>query len=364
MIRLWPVATCVFSVFFLHQAAHASFHLWDFSEIFSNSDGTIQFIELTTSSATEQELGGQSIVSSGVGGVDQQFMFDSDLSGSTSNRTVLLATQRFSNLTGLTPDYLIPDGFIPVGGGTLNFGEGSDILNFNREQLPLNGRQSLAGNGQAQDASPTRFDGMSAEIPVQADPFAVFNPATSVLNIPELNAPGIGIANANFTVNVEALEFGVLDFYLYGAGIVPGNQAAFFNGSSLYIPVLAFNNDWYELNLFPVNDDPIVLGNPEVLSVVAIQPDPDPEPQPNPLQESIDRGQAQYNQQCTSCHGPTGAGGIGPNLRISAFNTFELLRAEIDSSMPQNNPAACRDTDSASCATDVANYVLNVFQGT
>ncbi|MBT8145589.1 MAG: cytochrome c [Gammaproteobacteria bacterium] len=344
----------------------ASSHLWDISEIFSNSDGTVQYIELSTGSNTEQELSGQTIVSSGTDVASQQFTFDSDLNGSTANRSVLLATQRFSNLTGLTPDYIISDGFIPLGGGTIIFGGGSDVLNFSREQLPRNSSQSLDGNGQAQDASPTRFDGLTAQIPAQANPFAIFHPSTSVLNVPELNAPGIGIANANFTVNVETLEFGVLDFYLYGAGIVPGNQAAIFNGSSLYIPALLFNDEVYEVNLFPVNDDPITLGNPQVLSVVAVQSDPEPEPEPEPepdlLQESIDSGQAQYSQLCSSCHGVNGTGGTGPNLRLSAFNTFSILRQYIDSSMPRNNPVACRDTSSSSCATDVANYVLYVFQ--
>jgi len=363
MNRIVAAIASILAVFLAPHNAFASFHLWDFNEIFSNSDGTIQYIELSTSSAAEQELGGQTIVSSGPDVANQQFIFDSDLSGSTANRTVLLATQRFSNLTGLTPDYILPDNFIPLAGGTLDFGTGSNILNYSREQLPRNGQQSLSGNGQAQNASPTRFDGLSAEVPVQADPFAIFQPSINVLNVPELNAPGIGIANANFTVNVETLEFGVLDFYLYGTGIVPGDQAAFFNGSSLYIPALVFNNDVYEINLLPVNDEPITLGNPEILSVAAVQPDPDPEPQPDPLQESIDRGQTQYNQLCSSCHGENGTGGIAPNLRTSPFDTFNTLRIFIDNSMPQGNPAACRDNDSSNCATDVANYVLNVFQG-
>jgi len=364
MNRILTAATSVLTAFLVHQSAFASFHLWDIGEVFSNSDGTVQFIELSTTSAVEQELSGQSIVSSGPGSPNQQFIFDHDLTGSTSNRTVLLATQRFSNLTGLVPDFIIPVDFIPLGGGTLNFGEGSDVLDYTREQLPRNGQQSLGGNGQIQDASPTRFDGLSAETPVQADPFAIFHPSTSVLNVPELHAPGIGIANANFSVNVATLEFGVLDFFLYSSGIVPGDQAAFYNGSSLYIPALIFNNEVYEVNLFPVNDDPIILGNPEILSVSAVQPDPEPDPEPDPdlLQESIDRGQILFNQLCTGCHGTNGTGGIGPNLRTSGFNTFDLLRNKIDSTMPRTNPAACRDTSNSSCATDVANYVLNVFQ--
>ena len=363
MNRTLSAVVVVLGVLFSHPGSFASFHLWDINEIFSNSDGTIQFIELSTTSATEQQLGGHTIVSSGPGVPTQQFTFDSDLTGSTSDKTVLLATQRFANLTGLAPDYMIPDSFIPIGGGTLNFGENSDVFDINREQLPRNGQQSLNSADQAQDATPTRFDGLSAQMPAQANPFASFDASTSILNVPELNAPGIGIANVNFSVNLATLEFGVLDFFLYGAGITPGDRAAFFNGTSLHIPALVFNNETYEVNLFPVSDDPIILGNPEILSVVPVQPDPDPMPQPDLLQESIDRGQLQYSQLCAACHGVDGSGGSGPNLRTSSLNTFDSLRNTIEFTMPRNNSGACRDTDTSSCATDIANFVLFEFQG-
>jgi mono/diheme cytochrome c family protein len=92
------------------------------------------------------------------------------------------------------------------------------------------------------------------------------------------------------------------------------------------------------------------------------QPAPPAPPAQNPQAESIARGQSQFANLCVECHGSSGGGGIGPNLVFSSFNTFISLRAQIDAAMPQTNPALCRDTASSTCATDVANYVLNVIQ--
>ena len=50
-------------------------------------------------------------------------------------------------------------------------------------------------------------------------------------------------------------------------------------------------------------------------------------------------------------------------MRTSALNSFNPLRARIDQTMPQLSPASCRDSGTTqTCATDTANYILNVFQ--
>jgi mono/diheme cytochrome c family protein len=98
------------------------------------------------------------------------------------------------------------------------------------------------------------------------------------------------------------------------------------------------------------------------VSVTNVVPEPEPEPEPDPLLESIARGQTQYAQLCTVCHAGDGSGGIGPSLRTSGFNTFAALRAKIDGSMPQGNPTGCRDSGGSTCATDIANFVIDEFQ--
>lgn len=92
------------------------------------------------------------------------------------------------------------------------------------------------------------------------------------------------------------------------------------------------------------------------------EPTPDPEPEPSGLQLSIDRGQLSYQSLCAVCHGVTGTGFSAPALTTSIFNTFTALRQKTDSTMPPGNATACTDTGSSTCATDVANFMLNVFQ--
>jgi hypothetical protein len=350
------------------RLAFAEFHFWTINEVFSDADGTVQFIELTTTVDGQNALNGHSLVSIDTNQNQKTLNFLTDLSGTTSNRSVLIATEEFTTLTGLSADYIIESNFIPISGGSLNFGEGTSLFDFTQPMLPLNGEQSIDGNAQPQTATPTNFSGLSAMLAV--DSYASFDVGSSVMQLPVADIPGIGIANLSFTVDLGSIEFTLNnDFYLYAAGIVGGdNPAQLQNNSTLYIPGLVVGEDLFEFNMDLLGDDPVVFGNLVVLSTTNLAPTPEPEPEPEPdnsaaeLQASISRGQSQYASLCAVCHGPTGSGGSGPNLRISSFNTFALLQSKINSTMPQNNPAACVDDVSFTCATDIANFVLDEFQ--
>ena len=351
------------------RLAFADFHLWIINEVYSNTDGTVQFIELTTAAEGQGVLGGHSIISVDATQTQRTLNFSNSLTGTTANKSVLIATETFASLTGMTPDYIIENSFVPLTGGSLNFGEGSDVLEFTQSMLPLNGLQSIDSNAQAQTATPTNFLGLTAT--VSTDSYASFDVAASTMRVPVVDIPGIGIANLSFTVDLESIEFTLNnDFYLFGPGITAGdNPAQLQNNNTLYIPGLTIGTDLYEFNMTLLESEPIVFGNLAVLSVTNLLPStPIEEPEPVPdngaaeLQASIDRGQSEFSSQCAACHGVSGVGGIGPNLRTSSFNTFNLLRNEIELTMPQGNPAACRDSGSFTCATDIANFVLNVFQ--
>ncbi len=96
-------------------------HLWDFSEVFSNADGTVQFIELHETNGANGEiyLAGKSIYSESTG---QVFTFPSNLQGPTGNKYLLLATEAFAALPGApTPDFIIPDGFFDADGDSLTY---------------------------------------------------------------------------------------------------------------------------------------------------------------------------------------------------------------------------------------------------
>lgn len=355
-------------LFLAGPAALADYHLWTISEVFSNADGRVQFVELSTQSTGQGQLSGHTLVVTDGGQGSRSFQFASNLSGETAGRTLLIATARFTGLTGLQADYTIPEGFLFLNGGTINFGEGASSLSYSGAQLPKNGTQSMTGGGQPQTASPRNFAGLTAT--VSAPTYASFDSTTSIMTVPVLNAPGIGVANVRFSVNLGTLQFTLLDgFYLYGSGITTGNNPAqFVNNSVLQLPALVVGSDLYNANLAIVGENPIRFGNPQVVSVTAVPviplpQTPTPTPTPTPTdQQSITRGRSSYGALCVSCHGSSGEGGIGPALTSSGFNTFASLRTKIDTTMPQGAPAQCRDGGGSTCATDIANYIINTFQ--
>ena len=351
--------------------AVAGFDQWQISEIFSSADGSIQFIELSTSAADQQDLNGVSLQASNTGGLLQNTtVLSGNLTGSTASKNVLIATQAFATLTGLTPDYLISPSFLFTGGGTVNFGNGVSSVTYAASQLPLNGVQSINSNLVAADATPTNFaDSLSATIvaPVPAK----FDVATSILNLPMVDVPTVGLANLSFDVDLQAVRFALRnDFFLYGPGIVAGGNAAqLLPGNILSIPVLPIGNESYAFKMSIVAENPLTFGNLTDIAVTntAPAPEPEPEPQPSELQQSIDRGRTDYELRCAVCHGASGGGGSSafgpaPSLITTGFNTFATLRSRTDLTMPIENPALCRDSSSSSCATDVTNFILNVFQ--
>ncbi|MFM1896125.1 MAG: hypothetical protein RLZZ385_1199 [Pseudomonadota bacterium] len=63
------------------------------------------------------------------------------------------------------------------------------------------------------------------------------------------------------------------------------------------------------------------------------------------------------------CHGADGGGLTAASLISSrSYRSFSVLRNKIASTMPFDNPGACLDTETGSCATDVANFVFYVLQ--
>lgn len=352
------------SLLLMASPAQATFHLWTINEVFSSADGTVQFIELSSTVTGQENLSGHTLVATDGAQGSNSFQFTSNLGGDTANKTVLLATATFASLTGLTPDYTIPSGFLFVDGGTLNFAEGSSTLTYSAAQLPKNGVQSINRDLQAQNASPKNYAGLGATVSINT--YASFDSSTNIMHVPVLDAPGIGIGNVSFSVDLGSLAFSLQpSFYLYAAGVAGGNTPAVFeNGSTLYVPGLIVGDQLYEFRMGISSGDPIIFASPQIISVSTFTPaQPQSPAEPTPEQQSSARGLTQFANQCAICHGASGGGGIGPSLADSSFNTFASLRSQIDANMPQGNPAACRDQGTSTCATDVANYVLSVIQG-
>lgn len=101
------------------RPAQAFGHLWEFTEVFSNADGSVQFIELFSDVANENTLSATFIRSESNA---QQFHFPGNVVGSTVNRHVLVATAAFAAEPGaVAPDFVMPTAFLRISGDTLGF---------------------------------------------------------------------------------------------------------------------------------------------------------------------------------------------------------------------------------------------------
>jgi hypothetical protein len=134
--------------------AGATFDTYQINQIFSNADGTIQFVVLREAAGMNGQnfLGGRTFTST-QGGTTQAYTFNKDLPGGTGGyygmpsptafTYVLIATQGFAALGLVTPDYVIPNGFLPLANGTINFA-GVDQVSY--AALPTDGTSALNRN--------------------------------------------------------------------------------------------------------------------------------------------------------------------------------------------------------------------------
>src|SRR5687768_13564618 len=96
-----------FAVWLAASPAFATFHLWQMNELYSNADGSVQFLEMTALTNGQQFLQGHTLRSAS-GGTTRTFSFETDLPGDTPNgRRMLIATQGFAALGIVTPDYVV-----------------------------------------------------------------------------------------------------------------------------------------------------------------------------------------------------------------------------------------------------------------
>src|SRR6266545_1394043 len=107
----------------LANTATASLHTFAIEEIYSNADGTIQYVVLreTQGANDENHLGGHTLTMTH-GTVIKTFTFPADLpSADTALKRVLIATPGFVDLALVTPDYVMPQRFVATDGGTLDY---------------------------------------------------------------------------------------------------------------------------------------------------------------------------------------------------------------------------------------------------
>lgn len=151
-------------------AANASFHAWRIREVFSNADGTIQYVELSTSAGGQEFLAGHFIRTQDANGiVIDDFIFPTNLAAGTANKTFLLGTPLFSDLNGVVdPDYIIPANFMDVSklaGQDLSF---AGLQLFNLDELLAHPGSALLANGTSIDPTPVNYAGQSMIVPEPA----------------------------------------------------------------------------------------------------------------------------------------------------------------------------------------------------
>jgi hypothetical protein len=182
-------------------AALAMFHLFQIEQLYSNADGSVQFIVLHQSGGPNGEnfWAGQTLTSTRAG-ASKSLMFPGNLpSTATSGRRVLIATSGFAALGIVTPDYEIPNGFLPTDGGTLNY---AGVDQWTYASLPTDGANAINRNG--------------VEIPNLATNFA--GQTGSVVAAPTAFTPVAGLwANASESGTGYTLDFkhGVLVVAIY-----------------------------------------------------------------------------------------------------------------------------------------------------
>ena len=140
--------------------AAATFHLWSMSELYTNSDGTVQFLELQALSSGQQFVAGHTLRVTA--GTSRSFAFPRDLPGDSSGRRMLIGTQGFAALGVVTPDFIVPNGFFPTTAGTIDFAEGADTWNI--PAPPLDGTNSLSRSGATVANSPRNFAGATGMV--------------------------------------------------------------------------------------------------------------------------------------------------------------------------------------------------------
>jgi len=193
-----PIAGVAFSL-----AAHATYHTFRITEIFSSADGKVQFVELLESSPEDPYYGsttgngqhlwaGKTLVASS-GSAQRTFTFPANLpSSTTAARNVLIGTQSFAALGVVTPDFIVPDGFLFMANGSVNYAN-VDAVNY--AALPTDGRQSIDRNGEPAQNTPANFAGQQGSVTVQAVVDGVVEFYNTGLNHYFLTANGVEAAS-------------------------------------------------------------------------------------------------------------------------------------------------------------------------
>jgi hypothetical protein len=144
--------------------ARADFATFVIDELYSNADGSVQFVVLhETQGVNGANLLAGHTLSATHAGVTKVFTFPADLpSATTANRRVLIGSNGFAALHAIAPDYQMPDRFLPTDGGTVNYA-GVDQIAY--ATLPVDGINALLRPGVVAANLATNFADQTFAVP-------------------------------------------------------------------------------------------------------------------------------------------------------------------------------------------------------
>ena len=151
MPTIRPVRACALGLLFagivlMAGRASAFYQGWVINEIYSNADGSIQFVELRALFNSQHTLAdGATVIARDTNTESHVYEFTSNLPSSmTFGKTMLLATPDFASQPGaVAPDFIIPPNFLFGPAGSLQYpdAEGGELVTYTN--LPTDGVASL-----------------------------------------------------------------------------------------------------------------------------------------------------------------------------------------------------------------------------
>jgi hypothetical protein len=160
-----------FALLLVPLSASATFHLWQITELYSNANGSVQFVELEVVNPfdNENQTAGKILSSSST-----PYTIPSNLPATTATHYLLFATPAFASQPGCTnvaPDFTLagPNFMSTVGADLINFAN-VNSFSYTGGELPTNGVKSLnepfnSNVRTTADNSPTNFAGQTCQLP-------------------------------------------------------------------------------------------------------------------------------------------------------------------------------------------------------
>src|SRR5262245_14467037 len=120
--RAIPILVMASALAFVAPSAHATFHAVNVSEVYTNANGSVQFVELQALTSLQTQMQHTRVVAYNADSTVTTLLFDftTTINWST-NQHILLATAAFQDTAGFAPDFVIPSGLsFPSGRACLN----------------------------------------------------------------------------------------------------------------------------------------------------------------------------------------------------------------------------------------------------